>query len=333
MLTSETSAQRKRWQGPATTYYGLPLLKQAPWKWQIVLYFFLGGIAGGSYLVATLADLLDRANKAALIRAGRYLSFGCLLVSPILLIWDLGQPWRFHHMLRVLKFRSVMSLGTWGLTAFGLFNGLSVTHQLALDGLFDWFSPLMRLAKALPIRTIEVIGGLLGLFVASYTGVLLSSTAVPVWARARYLLGPLFLTSGLSTALASLSLLLSFGQHEHATSASLESAEVVTMTTEVALIAALVPTLGPLGKPFIKDRQESLVTAVTVGGGLILPLLLHLFWKLTGKPMSRNLTRGTALAVLIGGLMLRQKWIRAGRISSDDPQAVHYYNARTKSTK
>ncbi len=102
----------KQWSGEASTYYNLPLVKKAHWGWEIVLYFFLGGIAGGSYLVATLADFFGIDKN--LVRAGRYLSFVCILASPILLIMDLGRPERFHHMLRILKFRSAMSLGTWG---------------------------------------------------------------------------------------------------------------------------------------------------------------------------------------------------------------------------
>src|ERR1700737_440359 len=87
------------------TYYNLPLIKKAHWTWEIILYFFIGGIAGCSYLVATLADLLGSTRDASLIRAGRYLSFVGIIISPILLIKDLGRPERFHHMLRVFKVR------------------------------------------------------------------------------------------------------------------------------------------------------------------------------------------------------------------------------------
>ena len=98
------------------TYYNQPLIKKAHWSWEVILYFFLGGMAGGSYLAATLADLLGSARDVPLIRAGRYLSFVCILISPILLVKDLGRPERFLHMMRVLKLRSAMSLGTWGPT-------------------------------------------------------------------------------------------------------------------------------------------------------------------------------------------------------------------------
>src|SRR5581483_10823068 len=237
------------WVGRAESYYGLPLIKKAHWGWQIILYFFLGGIAGGSFLVATLADLLKLDDNHNLIRAGRYLSFVCILASPILLILDLGRPERFHHMLRVLKLRSAMSLGSWGLSFFGMCCGVTTAYQAAHDGLLDWFPLLVRLMKAVPVKAVEALGAIGGLFVASYTGVLLSSTAVPVWARARHILGPLFLTSGVSTALASLSFILSLGRNNQRTLEKMERAEMVAMSTELGMLAALPRVLGPLRKP------------------------------------------------------------------------------------
>ena len=314
------------WSGPATSYYGMPLLKKAHWQWQIILYFFLGGIAGGSYLIATLADWLSAGRERALVRAGHYLSLACILASPVFLIWDLGRPERFHYMLRVLKLRSVMSIGTWAISSFGLCCGLSAMHQMARDGLLDWLPTLARKINALPIKLIGGLGSLLGLLVASYTGVLLSSTAVPVWARAKHVLGPLFLTSGLSTALASLSLLLSFGRRNAPTIEKLERAEIVTMTTELGLISALIPILGRLGKPIFGGQRGLLFTAGTIGGGLILPLFLRLRRRSQGRTMSRSLNSGASLLVLMGGLILRHVWITAGRESADDPKAVHYYN-------
>jgi len=324
---SETSAsRRKEWTGKPSTYYGIPLIKKAHWGWQIYLYFFLGGIAGGSYLVSTLAHLLGIDSK--LVRSGRYLSFACLLASPILLIMDLGRPERFHHMLRILKFRSPMSIGTWALSAFGMFCGLTTAHQVAKDGLLNWFPRAARLFKALPVKVIEVFGSFFGLVVASYTGVLLSSTAVPLWARARHFLGPLFLTSGLSTSLSALSLILSLGRSSHDTLKRLDRAEVIAMTTELGLIASLIPTLGPLGKPLFKGRLGLLFNAGTIGGGLLLPLLTKVGFTLSGRPVSRSINIAASLLALTGGFILRYVWVKAGRISADDPLATHYYNTK-----
>lgn len=323
---TQAGGASKTWSGPAKTYYGLPLLKKAHWSWQIVLYFFLGGIAGGSYLVSTLADLLSIEKHGALTRAGRYLSFGCLLASPVLLILDLGRPLRFHHMLRILKFRSVMSLGSWGLSAFGLCCGLTTAYQAASDGLLNWFPLLARWMKAMPVKLIELPGSIFGLFVASYTGVLLSSTAVPVWARARRVLGPLFLASGLSTALASLSAILSFRRNNQPLVEKLEKAEMVSMSVELGLISALPRLLGPLGKPLFKDRTGMLLKGGTVGAGLAFPLLVRVVNKLCRQATSRSLNLGLSLLVLTGGMILRSVWIAAGRHSANDPEAVHLYN-------
>jgi formate-dependent nitrite reductase membrane component NrfD len=346
----------EEWVGKASTYYGVPLIKKAHWGWQIILYFFLGGTGGGAYLVATLADLLGL-KDSRLIRTGRYLAFVCVLISPILLIWDLGRPERFHHMLRVIKLRSPMSLGTWALSMFGLCAGITTAYQMAEDGLLNWlpFFPRLfsapirpvnaarsrlllrsqtgRKEKAFPVKLIEVIGSFFGLFVASYTGVLLSATAVPVWARAKHILGPLFLTSGLSTALASLSLILSLRGHNQDTLARLERAEMVTMTTELGLISTLPSVLGPLAKPLFKSRTGILFSAGTIGGGVLLPLLVRLGLKLTRRSTPRTLNIALSLMVLVGGLILRYAWIVAGRASADDPGAIHEYNAMEWSEK
>ena len=313
--------------GEASTYYGMPLIKKATWSWEIMLYFFLGGLAGGSFLVSTLADLRGSVKDAALIRAGRFIALICMIISPILLIKDLGRPARFHHMFRILKLRSAMSLGTWAITVFGICCGLTTAHQLAKDGLLNRFPPLARFMKAFPVKVIEVIGSVFGLVVASYTGVLLSATAVPVWARARHILGPLFLSSGLSTALASLSLLLSLGRSKQDTLERLDSAEIITMATELGLISTLPRVLGPLAKPLFKGRVGVLFMAGTMGSGLLVPLFTRLGWKLTRKPMPRALNIVASLMVLVGGILLRYTWIVAGRGSADDPQATHYYNA------
>src|SRR6266704_3026257 len=165
-----TAGRGEEWLGEASTYYNTPLIKKAHWSWEVILYFYFGGVAGGSFLVSTLAERLGSMKDAALIRVGRYTALICILISPILLIKDLGRPERFHHMLRVLKLRSAMSLGTWGLTTFGLLCGLTAGYQMAMDGLFDWFPGLSKMMKALPVKLIESVGSVFGLFVASYTG-------------------------------------------------------------------------------------------------------------------------------------------------------------------
>src|SRR5260370_34346746 len=157
-----------------------------------------------------------------------------------------------------------------------MFCGLTAAHQMAKDGFLNWLPVFPRLFKALPVKIIESLGSFFGLFVASYTGVLLSSTAVPVWARARHILGPLFLSSGLSTGLASLSLLLSLGRSRRDTLKRLESAEMISMATELGLISTLPRVLWPLARPLFKGRVGVLFVAGTAGVWLLIPLFTRL---------------------------------------------------------
>src|SRR5260370_35131518 len=66
--------------GEASTYYNMPLIKRATWSWEIMLSFFLGGLAGGSFLGSTLANLLGSVEDAALIRVVRFLAVSCMII-------------------------------------------------------------------------------------------------------------------------------------------------------------------------------------------------------------------------------------------------------------
>src|SRR3954454_21226790 len=90
-------------------------------------YLFTGGIAAGSALIGAGADLTGRPE---LRRAGRLSALAGLGVSGAALVHDLGVPSRFHHMLRVAKPTSPMSVGTWILSAFALPTGLAAAAEL-----------------------------------------------------------------------------------------------------------------------------------------------------------------------------------------------------------
>jgi formate-dependent nitrite reductase membrane component NrfD len=161
------------------SYYGRAVLKPPVWEWMIPAYFFTGGLSAGSALLAAGADLTGR---PALRRAGRLGGFGALLASMGLLIADLGRPERFHHMLRVAKPSSPMSVGTWILVAYGPGSGLAAMAEL--------LPPSLR--TALPGRLLRAAARPAGLSaaafapgVASYTAVLLTQTAAPAWHEAR----------------------------------------------------------------------------------------------------------------------------------------------------
>src|SRR5918992_6174220 len=164
-------------------YYGIPPIKEHTWTWEVPVYFWLGGIGAGSQLISTVAQLLGWKDRA-FFRTARYTVLVTMILSPILLIMDLGRPERFYNMLRIVKLRSPMSTGSWALSIFGGMSGLVATHQAAEDGLLGRDNGLVRLAKALiPYRLLSIVALPIGLYVGAYTGILLAATSVPMWAR------------------------------------------------------------------------------------------------------------------------------------------------------
>jgi len=161
------------------SYYGRPVLKPPVWKHEIPAYLFTGGLAAGTAVLAAGADLTGR---PALRRASWLGSLGGLVASMWFLVADLGRPDRFHHMLRVFKPTSPMSVGTWVLTAFGPGVGAAALNELVPQ----------RWRRTWPARLLGRLARPLGLSaavtapaVASYTAVLLSHTAVPAWNEVR----------------------------------------------------------------------------------------------------------------------------------------------------
>jgi formate-dependent nitrite reductase membrane component NrfD len=306
------------------SYYGVPLIHGPHWKWLVILYFFLGGIAGASYVVASLAQLVGGDANRRIARAGRYVSFAALLPCPPLLILDLGRPQRFHHMLRVFKFRSPMSVGTWGLTVFGGFCTLSALIQAARDGLLGRATLPARLLRNLPARPISALGTGPACFVSGYTGVLLAATAVPLWTKNYLLMGPLFLASAASNATAAIALVLALarGTPRH-TLERLERLDSIALLAELGLLLTLRARLGPaLARPLVEGRLGRLHRAGVLGLGLVAPLALQAAGLLRRGGPSRAATALSSALVLTGGLTFRYVIVMAGRASADDPRAT-----------
>ena len=127
------------------SYYGRPILKAPVWKHDIPAYLFTGGLAAGASLLAAGGDLTGR---PALRRAGRLTALGAVGASTYFLIADLGRPERFHHMLRVAKPTSPMSVGTWILAVFGPAAGIAAVAEAA--PLLPRRGPLGVLRRLLP---------------------------------------------------------------------------------------------------------------------------------------------------------------------------------------
>lgn len=288
---------------PATGYYGQPLLKAPQWTTLIPLYFFVGGAAGSLGVIGSLADLVG--NERELARTARWMALGGAALSGMLLITDLGRPSRFLNMLRVFKPQSTMSMGSWILLGFSASASLS---SLA-DGLraFDRDGLLAGVSNAAG-RTGSV---LFGMPFHNYTGVLLGTTAIPVWNSHIRSLPREFGMSGLQAAVSALEL----AGYEQRT--SLNVLGLLSAGAESAESVAAMGKKRELSKPLKRGRSGLMVTAGAVLSGPI-PIALRLASILAGEKRSRSLRKMAALSGIIGSICFRFGWVEAGRKSAQD---------------
>jgi formate-dependent nitrite reductase membrane component NrfD len=297
-------------------YYGLPMLKRPTWGWQIAWYFFLEGVSSGALLTASLAELFGGERMKPAARASRRVAFLSFLPCPPLLINDLGDPSRFHHMLRVFKPSSPMNLGAWALTAYSLPLTLLAARQAASD------LPLPRrlreiIGKLAPSRPLDVMGIPFALAMMAYPGALLSTTSTPLWAKSR-LLGALFASSSLNAGVAATRLALALGAgRENEALRRLGKVETAARIAEAVALAGYLATTGRASKPLTSGRQGWLFWAGAVGAGLIAPALIRAFKPKRRKPSLGAKLLGSALT-LAGSLALKWAVVHAGRDSADD---------------
>src|SRR3989441_2199635 len=272
------------------------------WRWLIVAYFFLGGLAGGSYFLATLMDLFGKREDRPLVRLGYLIAFPAVCLCGLLLTVDLGRPERFWHMLiqaetfrPMVKAYSPMSIGSWALLLFGGCAFLSFVAALPEPGWLGW-PVLRRLSPPEPVgRLLTAIGALLGFYVAGYTGGLVARTDRPLWADTT-LLGLPFLISAASTSAALLILLGSWGGASDDSIAALERFDATVLVIETVVIAALIASLGRIAMVWLNGW--GLLLAVMVLGGIVLPLYMR--WRARGPRWALR-----PVLILLGGLILR----------------------------
>ncbi|HET9782029.1 MAG TPA: NrfD/PsrC family molybdoenzyme membrane anchor subunit [Candidatus Dormibacteraeota bacterium] len=217
------------------------------WTWYILFYFFFAGIAGGTYVVGTLLRLSGDVRDEAAARFAFLVSFPATLICPILLTADLGVSWsRFWHMLvdvtpgetaPILHYWSPMSTGAWALLVFGFFAFVSF-----IDAWLSGRNGRPFLPRALN-AVVNIIGSLVALFIASYTGVLLSVTNQPVWSDT-WALGGLFLASGLSGSAALIALFIRNRADSAFSLGRLHQADGYFSALELVLLVAFFVTVG-----------------------------------------------------------------------------------------
>ncbi|MFC6422809.1 NrfD/PsrC family molybdoenzyme membrane anchor subunit [Ornithinimicrobium tianjinense] len=177
-----------------TDYYGHPVIKPVPWKHEIPAYLFIGGVAAGSGLIAAGAAATDR---PVLLRNSRYTAMTAVALSGAALVADLGRPERFLNMLRTVKLTSPMSVGTWILSGYAAFAGVTTAAEAARAVRLPRRGALATVQRTLEILDTPATVGqaLFGPPLAAYTAVLLSDTVTPVWFESRSHLPFVFVAS------------------------------------------------------------------------------------------------------------------------------------------
>lgn len=266
-------------------------VKPPVWTWEIPAYFVVGGIAGVAAAIAGVAAIAG--GDDTLVRDARWVAAAGAAVSPMLLVSDLGRPERFLNMLRVFKHRSPMSVGVWGLVVFSA----AVMSAIALAWTRGPASSAVVTALAFALDLSCIV---LGLLIATYTGVLIGVTSVPVWARHVRLLPLHFGASSLGAGVAVLELI------GHRTPA-LNAIAIAAAVVETAIFARL------------EGRRELSSSALGKGAASVLTRL----GDLCSGPVSLLFRLGAsawgparivaAVASIAGSIFTRYGWLAAGR--------------------
>ena len=255
---------------------------QTVWGWQPALYLFLGGMGAGAFVMAAILYLRRGAQLRRTVAVSTWIAVFCLVAGLLCLLTELTNPLR--GMLLWQSFSNMgswMTIGAWILVAtlvvFGLFALLATP---AVDGWAEkkWPGFSARVAKVL--RVLAVVGMVLGVGVAAYTGILLmSAPGVPLWNTV--LLPCLFTVSGLDTGVALVELVAAgLGRKEpmEARDHRLMAVFVVILVVlESIVLAALLNAALGAGDPAVPNAGG---VAALSAGLLVSGSLAPWFWGL-----------------------------------------------------
>jgi formate-dependent nitrite reductase membrane component NrfD len=217
-----------------SSYYGRPIVKVPVWQQpDVPLYLYLGGVAGVS---AILAEGAAATGRPALQRVSRLAAAGGAALGTAALVHDLGRPERFLNMLRVFKPTSPLSVGSWILAPFG---GLAAGAAIS-----EVTGRLPRLG-----RLAGVGAGALGPALATYTGALISNTAIPAWHEA-YREMPFLFAGSASTAAGGIALMATPPDQ----AGPARRLAIIGAGVEITAAELLLKRLGMVAEPYQQGR-------------------------------------------------------------------------------
>jgi formate-dependent nitrite reductase membrane component NrfD len=294
------------------------------WHWEISLYLFLGGLAAGILFFTALFYLLKKENEMqATVKYATIIAPIALIVGLAALFFDLSHKLYFWQLYTTVRITSPMSWGAWvlliitPLSILWVFSYYRETYpkleaklqtfkRLKFLNTFEKF--LIKNRKTMAIALIP-----LSLILGIYTGILLSAfNARPLWNNS--ILGPLFLTSGLSTGAAAILLFTK----SHFERTLISKIDLALIFIELALIVHMFMGMYAGSQVQLEAMQILIGGSYTVMFfvfviilGLIVPFVLELTEILGFKvPII-----APAMLILIGGLIFRIVMINAGQLT------------------
>ena len=280
--------------------YAERTITHAPaWRGLVAWDLLFNGISTGVFLVAAICELAAPDIFARAAGVAYAVALVVLIVDLASLVLDLGDPLRFHHMLRVVKLGSPMSVGTWCLTLYSL----PLTVAAAIGVLpSEW-------ASLEAVRRVAIIVGLpFALGSAVYKGVLLSTSAQPGWKDARWLGG--YLTSSAITLGCAGMLLLSLLVGAERAAAALRVALGILVTVNLIPLGLLAADVRSTLVRVCSPRERAGLAAVCLVGGTLLPLFLLLAGQAPGVLVA------AALCIALAGLAIRFSILRLPQASA-----------------
>lgn len=307
-------------------YYDISMLKAPVWEGKTIgTYFWLGGLSGGAYLVARMSEIFGGDEFRNVSRAATTVSMLADLPCAPLLIYDLGDMKRFHHMLRVWKPTSPMNFGSWVVTGFSAACAGAVLREWLRKRRGEPSGLESFADKSLAVIT-DLAGVPLALLMISYTGVLLSGTSNPVWTRNKWL-SPLFAVSAIANGAAAISLAMNLtGSETDEAESALDKLETAAHVAEVALRETYFRSLGELAEPLKTGPQKKLMMAnlaCTVGSEVLKRL------PLSGRAKKAARIGAAALGIL-GGFALKYGIHEAGHSAAKDPKAARLSGSKQR---
>ncbi len=292
------------------TYYDRPLLNAPVWEWAIPTYYYVGGLAGAALVLGSAIQLRRSQNLERLVKRCHWIGFIGCCISGALLIYDLGRPSRFFNMLRVFRPTSPMNIGAWILSATGgaAMTTVVLRSRLGLPGAIG--------------RAAGYASGVCGMALATYTGVLVSNTAVPVWQASRRVLPILFGASAMASVGSLFDIFTRDTEEQRITRAFGSVGQVAEIAAAISMEkqGSVVPRVGRPLRKGLSGAMWRTAAAFTVSSLVI--------GFLPGKTRGKRVASG--ILGTLGSLLMRFAVERAGAASARDARAsFHQQHAET----